>query len=145
MPFLRKRQQRFGQQLKRAHFQCRFAAFGDEARSFYADEIAKIEQPKKIDQLRPDLFRVNVDLNAPRRVAQIEEMTFSHVAMRGDAAGCAKSLAFLKLFAHLRDRSGYLKAAAERLDAFRTKRVQFLAPERGSLIFFIHPKRIQTV
>jgi hypothetical protein len=73
---------------------------------------------------------VNVDLNAPRRVAQIEEMTFAHVAMRSNAAGCAKGLAFLKLFAHLRNRAGYLKAAAEWLDAFRTKRVEFFAPQR---------------
>jgi hypothetical protein len=49
MPFLRKRPQSFRQQLKRAHFQGRFAAFGDKACSFYADEIPEIEQPKKID------------------------------------------------------------------------------------------------
>src|SRR5438552_3081206 len=68
--------------------------------------------------------------DAPRRVAQIEEMTLAHVAMRGNAAGCTKGLAFLKFFAHLRNRSGYLKAAAEWLDAFCTKRVEFFAPQR---------------
>ena len=83
---------------------------------------------KKIHQLRPELFRVHVNLDAPRRVAQIEKMTFAHVAMRGDAAGCAKDLAFLKLFAHVRNRSGCLKAAAKWLDAFRAKRVEFFAP-----------------
>ena len=82
---------------------------------------------------------MNVDLNAPCRVAQIEEMTFAHVTMRGNAAGCAKGLAFLKLFTHLDNRSGYLKAAAEWLDAFRTKRVEFFAPQRDQLILFVHP------
>jgi hypothetical protein len=72
---------------------------------------------------------MNVDLNSPRRVAQIKEMAFAHVAMSGDAARRAKRLAFRKLSAHFGDRSGYLKPTAERLDAFRTERVQFFAPQ----------------
>src|SRR5439155_80466 len=34
-------------------------------------------------------------------------MTLAHVAMRGNAAGCTKGLAFLKFFAHLRKQSDY--------------------------------------
>src|SRR6267143_5147495 len=128
MPFFRERPQGFGQQLECAGLQCRFPAFGDKTGSLHADEIAKIDQPKKIDQLRADFFRMNVDLNPPRCVAQIEEMTFAHIAMRSNAASCAKGLAFFKLFAHLRNRSSYLKAGAEWLDAFRAKRVEFFAP-----------------
>src|SRR5438046_8167941 len=111
------------------HLQSWFSAFGDKTCSLDADEIAKIEQPKKIDQFRTDLFRVNVDLNAARSVAQIEEMTFAHVAMRGDAAGCAKGFAFLKLFEYLRNRSSHLKATHEWLYTFGAKRVAFFPPQ----------------
>ena len=72
---------------------------------------------------------MKVDLNAARGVAQIEEVTFAHVAVRSDAAGCAKGLAFLKLFAYLRNRSGHLKATFEWLDPFGAKRVEFFAPQ----------------
>ena len=48
---------------------------------------------------------------------QIEKVTLAHVTMGGDTAGCAKGLAFLELFAHLRNRSTYLKTRAELLVA----------------------------
>src|SRR6185369_4847927 len=129
MPFLRERAQSFGQQLERFHFQCWFPAFGDKTGSFHSDEIAEVEQLKKVDQLRADFFRVNIDLNAPCRVAQIKEMTLAHVAMRRDAARCAKGLAFPEPFAHLRNRSGHLKATTEWVKTLRAKRVELFAPQ----------------
>src|SRR5262249_32760564 len=81
---------------------------------------------------------VNVDLNAAGRVAQVEEVAFAHVAMRGDAARCTKRLGFLKLLAHLRNRSAYVKTRTERLDTFRAKCIKFFASQRDQLIFFFH-------
>jgi len=57
-------------------------------------------------------------------------MTFAHVTVRGDAARYSKSLTFLELFADLRNRTGYVKPAAEWIDTLRAKRVELLAPER---------------
>jgi hypothetical protein len=67
-------------------------------------------------------------LNASGGIAQIEKVALAHVTMGGDTAGSAKGLAFFELFAHLRNRSTYLKTRAERFDTFRTERVEFFAP-----------------
>src|SRR6266404_6388027 len=138
MPFLRKRPQGFGKQTERVHFQCWFPAFGDKTRSFNSDEIADIQQAEKIDQLRANFLCVNINLNAASGVAQIQEVALAHVAMRRDAARRTKSLAFFELLAHLRNRSAYLKTCAERLDAFRPKRIEFFAPQRDQFILFLH-------
>ena len=143
MPFFRERPQGFRQHLKRVHLQRRFAGFGEKTGSLHADEIAKIEQSEKLDRLRADFFRVNVNLNASGRVAQIEKMTFAHVAMRGDAARCAKSLAFLELFAHLRNRAAlpqsrrqmarHLSHEARRAFCAAVRLTRFLHPSRANL------------
>ena len=67
--------------------------------------LAQIERDgrKKIDELRPNLICVNIDLNSSRRVAQVEEVAFAHVAMRGDTTRRTQRLALLKSIAHLRD------------------------------------------
>jgi hypothetical protein len=44
---------------------------------------------------------MNIDLNAPGNVAQVQEMALAHIAMRRDAARRTNRLPFLKLLAHL--------------------------------------------
>src|SRR5215469_7702188 len=138
MPFLRKRPQGLGQQPESAHFQCRFPAFGDKTCPFNPDEIANIQQAKKIDQLGANFFGVNVYLKAARSVAQVQEMAFAHVAMRRDTPRGTKNLAFLELLAYLRDGSAYVIAGAERFDTFGAERFEFFAPQRDQFIFFVH-------
>ena len=108
--------------------QCRFTGLGDKTCSLNADEIAKIEQAKKIHRFGADFLRVDINLNPPGRVAQVEKVTFAHVAMCGDAASSAERFAFLKLGAHLCDRSVRLESSAEWLDSTRAKRIEFFAP-----------------
>ena len=119
-------------------FYCRFAAFGDKTCPFHPDEIADVQQTKKLEQFRTNLPCVDVDLNSARDVTQIEKVAFAHVAMRGDAAGDTSDFIFFKLLAYLRDRAANLKASAERLDAFRAQCFKFFSPERDQLVFVFH-------
>src|SRR6266849_2610061 len=96
---------------------------------------------QKIDQLSANFFRVNINLNPAGGVAQVEKVAFAPIAMGGDAASRAKGLAFFKFFAHLRDRSAWLETGPEWLDSFRSKRVEFFAPQRDQLIVFVHRRR----
>src|SRR5436309_9629147 len=107
VPFLGKRPQGFSKQPKRAHFECRFPAFGEKTRPFNPDEITDIQQAKKIDQIGANFFCMKVNLNAARGVAQVQEMAFAHVAMSRDTPRRTKSLAFFELLVHLRDRPAY--------------------------------------
>jgi len=141
MPFFRQRPQGLRKQPERAHFQCRFAAFRNKACSFRADEITNVQQAKKIHQLRANFFCVYVDLNAAGGIAHVEEVAFSHVAMRRDAARRTKRLAFFKLTAYLGNRSACLKTRTERIDTLRAKRLEFLAAQRDQLIFFFHDRK----
>ena len=113
-------------------------AFGDKTCPFHANEIAYVEQPKKVEQFRANLLGVNVNLNAAGDVTQVEKMAFAHVAMRGDAAGDTTGFTFFKLLAHLRDRAANIKAGAEWLDAFRAQCFKFFSPERDQLVFVFH-------
>ena len=97
------------EQLECLDFYCRFAAFGDKTCPFHANEIAYVEQPKKVEQFRANLLGVNVNLNPAGDVTQVEKMAFAHVAMRGDTAGDTTGFTFLKLLAHLRDRAANIK------------------------------------
>src|SRR4029077_220790 len=97
MSFFRQWPQRLGEQLECLSFYCRFATFGDKTCPFHANEIAYIEQPKKVEQFRANLLGVNVNLNPTGDVSQIEKMAFAHVAMRGDAAGDTSDFIFFKL------------------------------------------------
>src|SRR4030095_5098167 len=112
MPFFRERPQRLGDQLECLDFYCWFPAFGQKACSLHSDEIADVEQAKKLDQFRANLFRLNVNLDAAGGVTQVKEVAFAHVAMRRDAAGDTTRFTFFKLLAHLRDRAANIKGAA---------------------------------
>src|SRR5205085_10343643 len=90
VPFFGKWPQRFAQDFEGMHFQRRLAGFGEETNPLDADEIAKIDQLKQIDYLVADFFRVDVNLDSPRRIAQVDEVAFTHVAVRGDVAGRAQ-------------------------------------------------------
>src|SRR6266540_4546841 len=138
VPFFRERPQRLGEQLECLDFYCWFPAFGDKTCPFNANEIAYVEQPKKIDQFRPNLLCVNVNLNAAGDVTQVEKMAFPHVAMRRDAAGDTTRFSFFKLLAHLSDRAAHIKACAKRFDAFRAQRLKFFLSERDQLVFVFH-------
>src|SRR6266550_2963834 len=138
MPFFRKRPQRLCEQPERLNFYCWFPAFSQKAGSLHPDEIADVQQTKKLDQFRANLFRVNVNLNAAGGVAQVEKVAFAHVAMRCDAAGDMTRFAFFKLLAHLRDRAANIKAGAERLDALCAQRLKFFSSEREQLVFVFH-------
>src|SRR5205814_3705013 len=93
---------------------------------------------KKIEQFRPNLFCVEIDLEAARRVTQVEKVAFAHVAVRCDAAGDTKRFTFFESLAHFRDRAANIKAGAERRDAFRAQRFKFFSPERDQLAFVFH-------
>ena len=138
VPFFGERPQSFGQHLEGAHLQCWFSTFREETCSLDANEIADVEQAKKIHLIGADFFRVNINLNAAGGVAQVEKMASAHVAMSGDAASGPEGCSLLKFFAHLRDRAARLEASAEWLHAFRAERVEFLAPQRDQLILFVH-------
>ena len=90
-------------------FHCRLATLGEKACPFDTDEIAKIEQLENLKRLGPYFFRLNVNLNVAGRIAQIDEMTFAHVAMRSDPPGHAQRLVFGKFLLHFADRSGGLE------------------------------------
>src|SRR4029079_13563232 len=68
----------------------------------------------------------------------IEKMTFSHVAMCGDAAGDTTGFTFFKLLPHLRDRAADIKTSAERFDAFRAQYFKFFSSERDQLVLVFH-------
>ncbi len=81
---------------------------------------------------------MNVNLNAAGGVAQVEKVAFAHVAMRCDAAGDMTRFTFLKLLAHLRDRTANIKTGTERLDAFRAQHLKLFSSERDQLVFVFH-------
>src|ERR1700730_3134802 len=141
MPFFRQRPQRLGQQLKGAHLQCRLTAFSDKTCAFHPDEIPNVQQAKKLEQLRATFFCVNIDLKPTGDVTEIKEVAFSHVAMRSDTTRCTQGFAFLKLPAHLCNRSADFKARTERLDPFRAEGIEFFEAECYQLIFFFDHRR----
>src|SRR5882762_1192361 len=138
MPFFRERPQRLGEQLECLGFYRRFAAFGDKTCPFHANEIANVQQTKKLEQFRTNLPCVNVNLNATGDVTQVEKVAFAHVAMRGDAAGDTSDFIFFKLLAYLRDRVANIKGGAEWFDAFRAQHLKFFSSERDQLVFVFH-------
>jgi hypothetical protein len=81
---------------------------------------------------------VEIDLNAPGGITQVEKVAFAHVAVRGDATGDATRFTFFELLAHLRDRSANIKGGAEWFDAFRAQHLEFFSSERDQLIFVFH-------
>src|SRR5438552_3252839 len=141
MPFFWQGPQSFRQYPERADFHGWFPAFGKKACPLDADEIADVEQAKKLDQLRANFFCVNIDLNAPGGVAQVEKVAFAHIAVRGDAASHTKYVTLFKFFAHLRDGSARLKTGAEWLNAFPAKGVEFFPSQGDQLVLFVHHRR----
>src|SRR6266481_505682 len=138
MPFFRERAQRLRKQLERLDFYCRLPALSNKTCPFNTNEIADVQQAKKVDQFRANLFCMDVNLNPTGGVMQVEKVAFAHVAMRGDAAGDATLFTFFKLIAHLRDRFANIKTGPERFDAFRAQRLKFSEPEREQLVFLFH-------
>ncbi len=117
MPLLRQRPQRFAEHAQGGDLQRRFAGLGDETSAFHPDEIAEIKQREDFHQLRADFLGLDVNLDAPARVAHIHEMALAHVAMRSDPAGHAQRHAFGKFRPHFRDVAVGLECAAERRHA----------------------------
>ena len=143
MPFFRQRPQGLRQHFEPVHFQSLLAGLGEETTSFHPDEIAEIEQPENLHRLRPEFLCLHVNLDSPRRVAQIEKVTLAHVAMRRDPARCAKLRAFGKFRPHLLNRAARLKALAKRRHATSAQRLELLAPQRDQFILFVH--RVEAV
>ena len=81
---------------------------------------------------------MEIDLNPPRGVTQVEELAFPHVTMRGDTARDTKRFTFFELRAHLRDRAADIKRCAEWIDAFRAERLEFFSSERDQVVFVLH-------
>ena len=103
----------------------------------------KIKQPENLHRLRPEFLCLHINLDSPRRVAQIEKVTLAHVAMRRDPARCAELRAFGKFRPHLLNRAARLKALAKRRHATSAQRLEFLAPQRDQFILFVH--RVEAV
>src|SRR5690348_15837880 len=97
-----------------------------------------MEQTKNIRELRTNCFCVIVRLNPARGIAQIEKWALGHVAMPSDAPIRATRVTFLKLVAHLGDRSVYMKGGTEWIDTFGAELVEFFASQRDQLIFIFH-------
>ena len=114
MPFLGQRPERLREHFEFVHLQSRLARLGQETTALHSDEIAEIEQPEDFHRLRPQFLRLHVNLDAPGRVAQIEKMALSHVAMRRDPAGSAQRLAFGKFLAHFGNASRSSRNSARR-------------------------------
>jgi hypothetical protein len=138
MPFLRERPQRLRQHFEPVHFERRLAGLGEETTSLHPDEIAEIKQPKNLHRLRPEFLCLHVNLDASRRVAQVEKVTLPHVAMRRDPAGRAERCAFGKFFPQLGNRAARRKALAKGGHTAGAQRFEFLAPQRDQFILFLH-------
>src|SRR5438067_605994 len=146
VPLFRERPQGLFHQAERARLQRRFAALSEETRSLDADEIANIEQLKKVDQVRANFLCVNINLNASGGITKIEEVAPAHVAMRGDAASRTQDLALHEFLTYLRDCAVRLERNPERLDPLRAERIEFFSSQRDQFILFIHPwHRFQSV
>ena len=138
VPFFRQRPERFSEQLELVNLQRRLAGFGEETFAFDADEIAEIDELETLDHFRADFFRVDVNLDASRRIAQVDEMAFPHVAMRRDPAGGAQGCALGKFFSHLADGAGRFEAAPKRIRPACLERLEFFAPLRDEIVFVVH-------
>ena len=138
VPFFRERPKRFRQESEVAHLQCWFTRLRDKTYSLDSDEIAKIKQAKQIHGFSTNFFDVDVNLNPPGGVAQIEKVAFAHVAVRSDATSDTKRFPFFKFAANLCDRSAGFEGSAEWLGAARAKCVKFFMPQCDQLVFFFH-------
>ena len=75
--------------------------------------------------IKPDMvieFPLDVNLDAPRRIAQIDEVTLAHVAMRCNPTGRAQDRTFGKFLAHFANASAGSKGVAERSHLERRRR-----------------------
>src|SRR5947207_15973084 len=101
VPFFGERPQSFGQHLQGTHLQCWFSTFREETCSLDANEIADVEQTKKIHLIGAEFLHVNIHLNAAGGVAQVEKMASSHVPMIGNSASDPKACHLMKYIAAL--------------------------------------------
>ena len=123
------------------HLQRRLARLGRETSSFDTDEISEIQQLENLHRVRAQFFCVQINLDSPAPVLQIDEMAFAHVAVRGDPARYAKIRALGKFFPHLRDITGSLERRPKRRDTQLFQRRQFFPPQRQQLtLVLFHPR-----
>ena len=71
---------------------------------------------------------MQINLDPPTRVLQIDEVTFAHVTVRGDPAGNAKIRILGKSFPHLGDITGRFERGPKRRDTQLFQRRQLFAP-----------------
>src|SRR4051812_48993193 len=124
MPFFGKRPQRFGQHLQLCHLHAWLTRFGEETLAFDANKIAEIQKVKDLHRRRAQFLGLDVNLKPPTGIAQVEEMTLSHVAVGGDAPGQPDRLSFLKFLTNLANRSARVESSAERFDGMRPQSFQ---------------------
>ena len=122
MPLFRKRPQRFRKDFEFPNLQRWLAGLRQKTFAFHPNEIAEVEQLEKIDRLRANFFRMDVNLNPAGGVAQIDKVTFAHVAMRGNASRRAQSFAFFEFFPDRRNIAAGLERRAKRLDSALAQR-----------------------
>ena len=111
---VRQRAQRLRQRHEPRDPHGRLAGFADEAFALDAEEIADVEQRENLRLLRREALEVDVNLDAPGQVAQVEEVRLAHVAVRGDAAGGAEHGAFREFLADLGDGAFAYRSARRR-------------------------------
>ena len=106
---MRKRPEGFRQHLKFLHLQRRFAGLGQKTFPFDSDEIAEVEQREKIDNSVAGLPGIDVNLNAPGRVAKIDKVALAHIAMCGNPPGRTEDGTLLEFLTHVSDRAARFK------------------------------------
>src|SRR5450631_49189 len=134
MPFFRKRSQGFRKDFEFPNLQRWLAGLRQKTLAFHANEIAEVEQLEKIDNLRANFFRMDINLNPPGGVAKIDKVTLAHVAMRGNASRRTQSFAFFEFFPNRRNIAAGLERRAKWLDSAIAQAFQFSASLRDQLI-----------
>ncbi len=81
---------------------------------------------------------MNVNLDTPGRIAQVDEVTLAHVAMRGNPSRGAERFSFLEFRADFSDRAVCVERRAKWIDASRAQVLELLAPEGDQFIFVFH-------
>ncbi len=142
MPLVRQRPQRLAEHAEVAHPQRRLAGLGDEPLAFDTEKIADVEQLENFDLFGRKRLRVEINLDAPGQVAEVEKVRLAEIAVRGDAAGDALHSTLGKLLARLRHRPIRGIAPAERIEPARPQRVEFAAAIGEQFVFgFVHEKK----
>ena len=153
MPLVRHGAERLGEHCQGVHAQGRFPCFGDERLAFHPHEIAQVEQLENLVSLGPDFFGVDENLDAPRRIGQIEKVALAHVPVRGDPAGHPFAIPLCKAGADFFDGTRQIKALPKRRDSLFAQGEHLLAADfkQGMSLFHIgkpplnQPKRAKSM